>query len=269
MYVHDGLLRFAGLAGDSLGEDDQRSPLVLLHGLTYDRRLWGPALRELRTLDPGRRVLNLDLPGHGESIRRDSYAMEELAPLIREAVEAAGLRSPVLVGHSAGAVLATIYASRYPTSGVVNVDQPLLTTQFAQLLRAHEATLRGPGFTTLWDMMVASMHAELLPPDAQQLLRTITDPRQDLLIGYWEDVLTASPADLADRIAAGLAALRRTGVPYLTVFGQTPSAEYQTWLADMLPDAVSTVLPDSGHFPQLAHPTRFARVLASTARWPE
>lgn len=29
----------------------------------------------------------------------------------------------VLVGHSAGAVIATIYASRYPACGVVNVDQ--------------------------------------------------------------------------------------------------------------------------------------------------
>ena len=63
--------------------------------------------------------------------------------------------------------------------------------------------------------------------------------------------------------------LRSTGVPYHTVFGQIPSAEYQTWLAGVLPDAVSSVLPDSGHFPQLAHPVRFARLLASTARWPK
>jgi pimeloyl-ACP methyl ester carboxylesterase len=117
--------------------------------------------------------------------------------------------------------------------------------------------------------MAAGLHAELLPPQAQQLLRTISDPRQDLLIGYWEDVLTASPSEMNDRVAAVLAALRRTGVPYHTIFGQAPSAEYQTWLAAALPDAVNTVLPDSGHFPQLAHPTRFARVLAFTARWPE
>lgn len=269
MHVHDVSPRLAGLAGDNLGEDDQRPPLVLLHGLTYDRRLWGPALRELDTIDPGRRLLNLDLPGHGGSRRRDSYRLEELAPVIREAVEQAGLQSPVLVGHSAGGILATIYASRYPTSGVINVDQPLLTEPFAQLLRIHEATLRGPGYATVWDIMVAGMHTELLASNAQQLLQTISDPRQDLLLGYWEEVLTASPTELADRIAAGLAALRRTGVPYHTVFGQTPSAEYQKWLADVLPDAVSTVLPDSGHFPQLAHPARFAGVLASTARWPE
>jgi pimeloyl-ACP methyl ester carboxylesterase len=257
------------LAGDSLGEDDQRAPLVLLHGLTYDRRLWGPALHELRTVDPGRRVLNLDLPGHGGSQRRASYQFEqEVVPVLHEAIEEAGLRSPVLVGHSAGGVIATIYAARYPTSGVVNVDQPLLTEPFAQMLRAHEATLRGPGYPAVWDTMVAGMHIELLPPDAQELLRTISDPRQDLLLGYWADVLTVPAAELAERITDGMAALRKTGVPYHTVFGQIPSAEYQEWLARLLPAAVNTVLPDSGHFPHLAHPNRFARLLAATARWP-
>jgi pimeloyl-ACP methyl ester carboxylesterase len=269
MHIQNVSPRFAGLAGDSLGEDDQRPPIVLLHGLTFDRRLWGPVLRELPSVDPGRRVLNLDLPGHGESPRRESYLLNEVAPVIREAVEDAGLRSPVMVGHSAGAVLATIYASRYPTSGVVNVDQPLLTTQFAGLLRAHEAALRSPDYLAVWNMMAAGMHTELLPPGAQQLVRTIGDPRQDLLLGYWQDVLTESSAELTDRIVAELAAVRASGVPYHTVFGQTPSAEYTTWLTDLLPDAVSSVLPDGGHFPQLAHPKRFARVLAATARWPE
>ena len=127
----------------------------------------------------------------------------------------------------------------------------------------------GPGYATLWDMMVAGKHTELLPPDAQRLLRTITEPRQDLLIGYWDEVLTTSPAELTDRTVASLAAIRRAGVPYQTVVGQTPGAGYQQWLADQLPQAVTTVLPDSGHFPQLAHPNRFARALALTARWPE
>jgi pimeloyl-ACP methyl ester carboxylesterase len=118
-------------------------------------------------------------------------------------------------------------------------------------------------------MMVAGMHTELLPPNAQQLLRTITDPRQDLLVGYWDEVLTTSPAELTDRTVASLAVMRRAGFPYHTVVGQTPDAGYQQWLADQLPHAVTTVLPDSGHFPQLAHPHRVARALALTARWPE
>jgi pimeloyl-ACP methyl ester carboxylesterase len=44
---------------------DGRPPLVLLHGLTFDRAMRQPALAELRKTDPGRQVLALDLPGHG------------------------------------------------------------------------------------------------------------------------------------------------------------------------------------------------------------
>lgn len=36
------------------------APLVLLHGLTFDRAHWDPTLAELARLDPNRRALALD-----------------------------------------------------------------------------------------------------------------------------------------------------------------------------------------------------------------
>src|SRR5438445_13357576 len=66
---------FAELAADSYGTGSEAAPLVLVHGLTYDRSTWGPALTELGRIDPARRVIALDLPGHGESPRRDSYRL--------------------------------------------------------------------------------------------------------------------------------------------------------------------------------------------------
>ena len=267
MHSHDTSPRSRDWPATVYGEDDQRPPLVLLHGLTYDRRLWGPALHELRTVDPGRRVLNLDLPGHGASPRRDATG-GRVGPAHPRRGPGRRAATPVLVGHSAGGVLATIYASRYPTSGVINVDQPLLTPGFAQLLRAHEATLRGPGYAAVWDMMAASMHTDLLPPDAQQLLRTISDPRQDLLLGYWDEVLTTPPDELTDRIrGAGRSTRNRSALPQR--LRADPERRVPELAGRLLPDAVNTVLPGSGHFPQLAHPSRFARVLALTGRWPE
>jgi pimeloyl-ACP methyl ester carboxylesterase len=58
---------FSNLAGDLAGAPDRRPPLVLLHGLTFDRTMWHPALAHLAALDPGRQILSLDLPGHGDS----------------------------------------------------------------------------------------------------------------------------------------------------------------------------------------------------------
>jgi pimeloyl-ACP methyl ester carboxylesterase len=61
---------FGKSAGDLTGEPGRRPPLVLLHGLTFDRTSWHPVLAELTALDPGRRVLALDpvrdLQGSGQ-----------------------------------------------------------------------------------------------------------------------------------------------------------------------------------------------------------
>jgi pimeloyl-ACP methyl ester carboxylesterase len=47
-------------------------------------------------------VLLLDLPGHGQSPEQPSYPADHVADLVHGAVEQAGLRAPVLVGHSIG-----------------------------------------------------------------------------------------------------------------------------------------------------------------------
>jgi pimeloyl-ACP methyl ester carboxylesterase len=41
----------AGLAVDDIGSRDDRPPLVLLHGLTFDRSMWRPAVAELELID--------------------------------------------------------------------------------------------------------------------------------------------------------------------------------------------------------------------------
>jgi pimeloyl-ACP methyl ester carboxylesterase len=87
-------------------------------------------------------------------------------------VQEAGLTAPVVAGHSAGGLLATIYAARYPTRGVVNIDQPLETARFATFVGSLAERLRGPEFPAVWQMFYDSFHAELLPPAAQDLVRS-------------------------------------------------------------------------------------------------
>ena len=263
-----GIVReVAGLAVDDVGVSDARPPLVLLHGLTFDRTMWQPALAELGHSDPGRRALAFDLPGHGESPGWESYDVDSVAHGVHRAVEEAGLVEPVIVGHSLAAIIAGVYAAQFPTRGVVNVDQPLQTAAFAGFLQSIADQLRGPGFPAMWDQFAASMHVELLPASAQQLVRSTSNPRQDLVLGYWREVLERPASDLAELTSAGLAALRTAEMPYLIVAGSDPEPEYRQWLNEVLPHAVITVLPGSGHFPHLAHPDDFAECLATTAHW--
>ena len=258
---------FGNLAGDLAGAADRRPPLVLLHGLTFDRTMWRPALAHLAELDPGRQVLALDLPGHGESPAWPRYDMEPVTDALHQAITEAGLSSPVLAGHSISGVIATIYAARHPARGVVNVDQPIQLEPFARLLQSLAGPLRGPGFARVWEQFEASMGIGLLPQAAQDLLSRARYVRQDLVTGYWREVLDRPAEELAGLLADGLAALRDAKMPYLYVTGHEPDAEYLEWLNRELPRAEVTVWPGSAHFPPLAQPGRFAGVLAATAGW--
>src|SRR5262245_9105433 len=255
---------YAGLAADSSGRDDERAPLVLLHGLTFDRTMWSPALTELARVDPGRRTVAFDLPGHGYSAGTDSYAMDDIVEQVHAAVGEAGLRAPVLVGHSISGVIATVYAARHPTRGVVNVDQPL-TLDFAAFLQSLGDRLRGPEFPDVWATVFwPSMNVELLPEAARELLRTFSHPAQELVLAYWDEVFATPVPELAARAAAALAALQAAKTPYLFVAGDEPGESYRTWLSEVVPQATVHIFEESGHFPHLGDPGRFAGLLART-----
>ena len=253
---------FGGLAGDISGRPDGRPPILLLHGLTFDRTTWAPVLDELRALDPDRHVLALDLPGHGDSPEALSYELDALVPQLDAALAAAGMESPLVVGHSAGAIAVTIFASFRPTAGVINVDQPLDVETFAATVRSLGPQLRSPAFPIIWERFAESMHVELLPEPAASIVRATSRPRQEVVLGYWRVVLDGDPDELTAQRDAGLVALRTAAVPYTVITGTEPGTEYRAWLAERLPQATLTAWPESGHFPHLAHPEAFARLLA-------
>jgi pimeloyl-ACP methyl ester carboxylesterase len=247
---------------DSYGKDDERPAVVLLHGLSFDRRQWEPVLRELAIIDPDRRVVAFDLPGHGESPARDAYDLEEVAAVVHQAVAGAGLEAPIVVGHSLGGVLATVYAARHPARGVINVDQPLLVGGFWDVLRRAESVLRSPSYGQVWDGMLAGMRIERLPADAQELVRAAGTPPQELLLGYWDEIMTLSVEEITRRRTHDMAVLRTKGVAYHYVSGNDLEPRYRNWLKWIMPEATVTVLPGGGHFPHLAHPAELAKILA-------
>lgn len=258
---------YGGLAGDLTGRDDGRPPLVLVHGLTFDRTTWRPALEALERLDGGRRVLSLDLPGHGGSPPSDSYRMEETVARVYAAVAEVGLVAPVVIGHSLGAVVATIYATEHPVTGVVNVDQTLQVEPFASQAQTVASLLAGPAFHEVWARYWASMEIDLLPPEGQRVVRAASRPRAELVRGYWADVIER-PDEVSAWAERGRLTLRERRTPYEVLFGRPSEAE-RGWFERELPHAVVTELPGSGHFPQLAHPERVAERLRATAGWAE
>jgi pimeloyl-ACP methyl ester carboxylesterase len=108
------------------------------------------------------------------------------------------------------------------------------------------------------------MRVDELPPSARELIRTASTPRQDLLLGYWKDIIT-TPAEQADENSArGLAAIRAAGVPYRYITGTAVDPGYRAWLEAALPGIQITELPGGGHFPHLVHPAEVAKIAAGT-----
>ena len=128
----------------SLAYDDEGAgtPVVLLHGLTFDRRSWQPIIERLEGCV---RSIAIDLPADGESGGAPA-PLDEIAARIHQLVGSLAIERPIVVGHSMSGGLASLYAASYPTSGVVTVDNGPDIRPFAELLQQLEPALRGPGF---------------------------------------------------------------------------------------------------------------------------
>src|SRR5690242_4474130 len=106
------------------------TPVVFLHGLTFDRRTWRPVTGQL-----GGSVTSIaiDLPAHGDS-GGEPAPLEDVTEQIRRLLEALDLERPVVVGHSMSAAIAGLYAAAHPARGIVLVDQATEVLPFARML---------------------------------------------------------------------------------------------------------------------------------------
>ena len=239
-----------------------RSPFVLLHGLTFDRRMWGPVLR---ALPEDREALALDLPGHGGSPGLGRPGLSPVVEAVHDAIREAGIESPIIVGHSIGGPIAAIYASRYPASGVVSVDAPIHLEPFARWVRGIRAQLEGPGFDELWSAVRRSWRLDLVPAAYGDLLRGGARAPRELFIAYQADLLQR-PLEHAIRWRDnGLAVLREKCTPYVSLHARPVEPEERGLLKRLLPHAQIVEWPVGHHFPHLADPERFAALLSRFA----
>ena len=94
---------------------------VLIHGIQSDHRAWHRVAADLRA--DGFRVVAVDLAGHGVSPRSRRYSPARWADDVVESLEPVLADPPdLLVGHSLGALVASLVAERLRPRAVVYVD---------------------------------------------------------------------------------------------------------------------------------------------------
>jgi len=242
----------AGLAYDIEGTG---TPVVFLHGLTFDRRTWRPVIDQL---DGSVASIAVDLPAHGDS-GGEPAPLQAVAERIHRLLRSLGVERPVVVGHSMAAGIAGLYASAHPARGIVLVDQATEILPFAQMLHQVAPMLRGPAFGQVWQNIENSLGLDRIAEPTRTLVLDTHTVRQDVVLGYWDQVLTTDPADLQAWVDATAA---RIQVPCLAVLGR-PATGGERRRLGRLPDAQLEEWPGDGHFVHLVDPGRFAARLAA------
>ena len=236
-----------GLAYDIEGSG---TPVAFLHGLTFDRRTWRPIIDQV---DGSVTSIAIDLPAHGDS-GGEPAPLENVTEQIHRLLESLGIERPVVVGHSMAAAIAGLYASAHPARGIVLVDQATEVLSFAQMLHQIAPMLRGPAFDQIWPNIENSLGLDRIPEPARTLVLDAHKVKQDVVLGYWDQVLNTEPAQLqawTDDTAA------RIQIPCLAVFGR-PATDGERERLGRLPDAQIEQWAGDGHFVHLVDPERFA-----------
>jgi len=236
-----------GLAYDI---DGTGTPVVFVHGLTFDRRTWRPIIDQL---DGSVTSIAIDLPAHGDS-GGEPAPLESVTEQIRRLLEALDVERPVVVGHSMAAAIAGLYAAAHPARGIVLLDQATEVLPFAQMLHQIAPMLNAPAFDQIWPKIEDSLGLDRIPEPARTLVLDTHTVRQDVVLGYWDQVLNTDPAELQAWIDDKAA---RAQIPCLAVFGR-PATDGERERLGRLPDAQIEEWAGDGHFVHLADPERFA-----------
>jgi pimeloyl-ACP methyl ester carboxylesterase len=226
-------------------------PIVLLPGLTFERRTWRPIIERL-----GDDVCSVavDLPAHGDSAG-PPCDLADVAASVHRLVKRLGIEDPVVVGHSMSGGAAMIYAASYPARGAVTVDSPTNLVPFAELVQRLKPALRGPGFAQAFAPFQQSMGFDRIPEPQRSAVLAAQEVRQDLVLGYWDELMRSEPEQLQARVEQVAAAI---DVPLLAMFGKQLSSDERDYLRQLVPGAQLEEWPGRGHFVHLAEADRFA-----------
>lgn len=91
--------------------EGQGEAVLLLHGFAEDHSVWEHQTAYLRA---HYRVIVPDLPGTGRSALTTPLSMESMATFAWSALQAEGISSAVVIGHSMGGYVALAFAEAYP-----------------------------------------------------------------------------------------------------------------------------------------------------------
>jgi pimeloyl-ACP methyl ester carboxylesterase len=156
-YTIHGHTTYAYTGGKTL--DPAKPTVVFIHGVLNDHSVW--ILQSRWFANHGWNVLAIDLPGHCKSAGKAPATVEEAADFVVALLDAAGVQTAALVGHSFGSLIALETAARAPERvshlAMVGTAYPMAVSP-ALLDSALNAPMKAI------DLVNAFSHSMLAPP---------------------------------------------------------------------------------------------------------
>jgi pimeloyl-ACP methyl ester carboxylesterase len=249
--------------------------VILLHGLASDADTWDKAVGPLG--ERGVHVYAVDLIGHGESDKPDgSYLLTDFAESLGCVMDALGLPSATLCGHSFGGAIAMYFGSRNPerVDRVVLVSAGGLGREVHPVLRAAAlpvapAVLRaalGPRLRRLYRRPGLHRALRLTPENVVNLRRAAralgTDAGQASFFASLRGVIAPSGQRTASHEMRQFA----EQVPMLLIWNEgdpvIPVAHAHAHAERAKPFSKVVVFPSRGHEPHRRSADRFADEVA-------
>jgi pimeloyl-ACP methyl ester carboxylesterase len=251
----------------SIGEGQ---PLIFLHGWTASAREWLPFIDQL---SEEYECICWDARGHGGHPYPDDAEMSigAMAQDLQQLIHQRGLRRPIIIGHSMGALTTWEFIRRYgceQLAGFCIIDQsPKLETDSDWSL----------GIYTDFDAADNQRFIQRLNEDFAEAVLQLTayglNPRirssyeaDSRGFQQYRQYLKKLPGEQLTRIWQSLSVedyrpvLAQIDIPCLQVYGdnsQFYSQELARWVADQLADSRLHIYDQADHSPHIWHKERF------------
>jgi pimeloyl-ACP methyl ester carboxylesterase len=222
------------------------TPMIFLSGWGCDTSLW---INQAPVLAPHKRVLLVDLPGHGGSDKPDiPYTLDLFLGAVDAVVEDARAPKIIVVGHSMGGVVGYEFARRRPekTIALIWVDAafsiPIDVDQQIAGLRKRAEEFRSPDY----ELKVRSFVDQLYVPETPTAIREAVT---ETILSTPQHVLASCMEGLAE---PRLFQHETLDIPAFAVFSSFWNPQrFVDLIKQTLPRLQYEVLTGVGHYPML------------------
>lgn len=171
-----------------------RDPIVLIHGVGGNHMVWPAAMRRA----DGRRVIAVDLPGHGRSEGCAFQSVERYSGSLNAVLKSAGVYRAIFVGYSLGGQVALQYSLEHPDqcAGLGMIASSAGPAVPSSLIDLLNDPLAGAAVNRLVRQLV--FWPELYPSQMFDLEKRLFTARKGTVISDWQAFKSCSMPNLQE-----------------------------------------------------------------------